>query len=172
MTLRQRAVKMFEERTTHANMQDEEATLRERAVEIEERFTRAIMLMQDEKATFRQRAVEMFEGRITHAIMQDEEAITLPLDAARVILACAWDGARKGQGKKRPAMKQLDKIAQRAIVQLARQEKEEILRKGEARSKDAAEALAAERAREELHRRTGLNLAASTIRRKMQSPDT
>ncbi len=69
----------------------------------------------------RQRAVELFEEEITMAVLEDRETITIPVFGAKVVLACAKDGQRRGQGRRRPPESENDRVARRAIIAMARQ---------------------------------------------------
>ena len=52
--------------------------------------------------------------------LQWRETITLPLFAAKVILACARDGQHRGQGRHHPPDSEMDRIAKATVVDYAR----------------------------------------------------
>jgi hypothetical protein len=147
------------------------------------------------KGVERQRAVEMFRKQIAGAMNEGE--ITLSLAAAKVILACAWDGARKGQGRHgRPPDAQRTKLrkhtALKLAVQWARGRKAELVGGGmKATGAGSAEDQAAKEASALLagngdpklaelaglaifhgrsSRHARMNLADTTLKRLMQSP--
>jgi|SRR5205809_4049287 len=68
----------------------------------------------------RQRAVDLFDQEIAFAVLERRETITLPLFAAKVILACARDGQHRGQGRHHPPDSEMDRIAKATVVDYAR----------------------------------------------------
>jgi hypothetical protein len=113
----------------------------------------------------RQHAVELFAKQISYSELENAETITLPIRAAKVILASARDGQHKGQGRRRPRDSDMDRIAKRTVIQWARDRKAQLVKEG-ARP-GAAEEQAATEARDEFGKRTGLS--EDYIKRMMQS---
>jgi hypothetical protein len=58
---------------------------------------------------------------------QTDATVTLPLDVARLVLACAQKGMRKGQGRRRPALSHMDRVTRAGIVAWARHRKAELI---------------------------------------------
>jgi hypothetical protein len=116
----------------------------------------------------RQGPVACLTLEIDQAEHEGRQQVTLPLDVAKVVLACAEDGMRKGQGRKgrggSPKQKYERALAVREMIERARRRKAELVASGNY-SAIAAEMQAADEARE---RYASLVLSQDYIRRLMQ----
>jgi hypothetical protein len=124
-------------------------------------------------AVDRQSAVEVLRIEIAKKRARGSNAeITLPLEIACLIHEAAAFGLHKGQGRKRPRDSRGDKLKKQAIVSWGRLRKAELHAQGmNTTGANSAEDHAAEDARQHAHERYGINLAASTIKRMMQSSE-
>ena len=117
-----------------------------------------------------QDAVELAE--IVHAVnvrrrADGREPVALPLTVERRLIECAKRGMQRGQGRKgRPRKSYAEELLREAIVSLAKERKDDLVATGmRATGTNSAE----DRAAEEASERYGLNVAATTIKRLMQS---
>ncbi len=114
----------------------------------------------------RQQAVELFAQQIAFAELENAEMITLPLSAAKILLACARDGQHKGGGRRRPPDNQMDRVAKRAVIRCAQERMTRLVEEEGWKPRDAKNK-AAEEAQERFGKRTGLS--ADTIKRSLKS---
>jgi hypothetical protein len=117
----------------------------------------------------RQGPVAFLTLEIDQAEHEGKREVTLPLDVAKVVLACAEDGMRKGQGRKggrggSPKQKYERALAVREMIEWARRRKAELVASTDYSAIDA-EIQSADEARE---RYASLLLSQDYIRRLMQ----
>ena len=134
-------------------------------------------LLSDTGQISRQDAVDLHE--IVHAVRKSRirrygkddprTVFALPLAVEKLILACAKDGLHTGQGKGRPRSSAVHDFKMRAIVTWAQDRRDELHANGMKKTgHNSAEDQAADEARV-LAKDVGVIVAASTIKREMQS---
>ncbi|WP_396604514.1 hypothetical protein ACFLEY_03820 [Bradyrhizobium sp. YCK136] len=125
----------------------------------------------EEQIWDRESAVEFLEMEIyKRNTRRSDNPIILPLEAARLIFDCAKLGQHKGHGRKGAPPNRVKKLQSEAIVNWARKRRDKLRAEGmKATGANSAEDQAAEEASSFASERYGFNLAASTIKRKMQS---
>jgi hypothetical protein len=104
------------------------------------------------------------ERLVSYAENEGEKSIELPTRMARLTLDLAKRARKLGRGPK--GIHRYDRLAEDLIIREARRRKAELANNGI--PKEQAEEQAAQEASASLHKRTGRNLAASTIKRRMQ----
>ncbi len=98
---------------------------------------------------------------------ETEVVVTLPLIIARLVLAAARAGMRKGQGRKGVRLTHAKREDRKTLIYWAKARKAELIAEGMKPGK--AEEQAAEEQRALAWKRYGINLAKSTIKRAIRS---
>jgi hypothetical protein len=93
---------------------------------------------------------------------QSEDTVTLPLDVARLVLACALKGMHKGMGRGSLSLSRDDRLIRDSIVAWTRRERKRIAQ-AERKSLEEVEGKAAKRGSAYALHRFGIKRAADTI---------
>jgi hypothetical protein len=117
--------------------------------------------------------VDMFEMHLEDFFDQEvhdpRTHASIPRDIARAVLDLARQSQHKGRGKGRVPLSEMDKMRQELVIDEARERKAELLAASNIMSIPEAAQQAATEAAIRLHDEHGMNLAASTIMRRMES---